>query len=224
MQKALPEGVAAIERLKDLTPNTDFVLECAGHDAVRSFGPEILTRGIDFGIVSSGVLADDSVLNALKSASFRHGARAQVIAGAIGGIDALAAAGPYLRHVTYTARKPPLSWSGSPAESTHNLKQIETPTVVFSASARDAALRFPKNANVVATVALAGSGFDNTKVSLIADPRATGNTHEITATGGGFEFTYSTSGAALPSNPKTSALTAYSAIRAIRQYGPGLTI
>jgi aspartate dehydrogenase len=224
VQKALPEGITAIERLEDLSPRVGFVLECAGHEAVRSYGPAVLAHGIDFGILSVGVLADDLVLDELRTASSRNGCRAQVIAGAIGGIDALAAAGPYLETVTYTARKPPMSWRGSPAEETHDLAQIEKPTCVFSGSAREAALRFPKNANVVATVALAAMGFENTDVSLIADPAARGNTHEIAAAGGGFDFSYTTTGTALAANPRTSALTALSAIRAIRQRSPGLVI
>lgn len=224
VQERLPEGVTAIEQLSDLSPRVGFVLECAGHDAVRSLGPAVLARGVDLGILSVGVLAEDPVLDELRAASLRNGCRAQVIAGAIGGIDALAAAGQCLETVTYTARKPPLSWRGSPAEETHDLAKIDKATPIFSGSAREAALRFPKNANVVATVALAGTGFEETKVTLMADPEAKGNTHEIIATGGGYDLRYATTGAALQANPRTSALTALSAVRAIRQHGTGLTI
>ncbi len=224
VQENLPDSVTAIEELSELSERVRFVLECAGHDAVRSLGADVLGKGIDFGLLSVGVLADNAVLHELRAASLRHDCRVQVIAGAIGGIDALAAAGPFLETVTYTARKPPLSWRGSPAEKTHDLAQIDKATSIFSGSARKAALTFPKNANVVATVALAGIGFERTEVSLIADPAAKGNTHEIAATGGGFNFHYTTTGAALPANPRTSALTALSAIRAIRQRGPGLRL
>ncbi len=54
-----------------------------------------------------------------------------------------------------------------------------------------AALRFPQNANVAATVALAGIGFEETRVRLVADPRLQVNQHAVQAEGsfGRFEMT-----------------------------------
>ena len=61
--------------------------------------------------------------------------------------------------------------------------ELNAPVTVFDGNAREAAQRFPKNANVAATLALAGIGFERTRVELIADPAATGNTHAIEAHG-----------------------------------------
>lgn len=224
VQKSLGPIIQAIESLDDLDEDIALVIECAGHGAVREFGPAILQRGIDFAIVSAGALADDALHQALKDACLSGKARLQVLSGAIGGIDAITAAGTALEDVTYTARKPPLSWGGSPADQTHDLGRITKPTAIFQGTAREAALGFPKNANVVATVALAGIGFDRTLVSLMADPDARGNSHEITATGGGYDLRYATKGTALASNPKTSALTALSVIRMIKGQAPGLIV
>ncbi|NJN05951.1 MAG: hypothetical protein HC814_05655, partial [Rhodobacteraceae bacterium] len=47
-----------IADLKDLSPDIDVVFECAGHDAVRQFGPAVLRRGVDFALASVGALAD----------------------------------------------------------------------------------------------------------------------------------------------------------------------
>lgn len=220
----LPHGVHAITAIEDLHADIDFVLECAGHEAVRTFGPQVLARGIDFGVTSVGALAQAETLDNLRTACAAGEARTIILPGAIGGIDALAAAGSDLTRVCYTARKPPIGWRGSPAEATHDLDRIGHATEIFNGNARDAALEYPKNANVVATVALAGIGFDRTEVTLVADPAATGNTHHITATGPRFELSYSTTGQALPTNPRTSALTALSAIRAIRHRGTGLLV
>ena len=224
IQRGMPSDVTAITELTELHSDTDFVMECAGHDAVREFIADILALGIDAGIVSAGALADAALHQDLRRAALEGNASLRVVPGAIGGIDALAAAGPALDRVTYVARKPPQSWTGSPADKTHDLAALTTATAVFKGTARQAALAFPKNANVVATVALAGIGFDDTQVTLMADPEASGNSHQIEAAGTLFDLDYITKGAALPDNPKTSALTAYSAVRTLLHLSKGLII
>jgi aspartate dehydrogenase len=87
--------------------------------------------------------------------------------------------------------------------------------VVYRGAARQAAMGFPQNANVAASVALAGLGFDKTEVELVADPEATGNTHEIEAEGAAGRVVIRLQGKPSPQNPKTSALTALSVARAI---------
>ena len=112
-QALLPEGIEAIDSLNALDPEIGLVIECAGHQAVRAYGDVILSRGLDFALLSAGALADDDLLNALSTSAVEGDARLRVLSGAIGGIDALAAAGQALTRVRYTARKPPLSWRGS---------------------------------------------------------------------------------------------------------------
>lgn len=207
----------AVTNVADL-PALDLLIDCAGHPGLAAHGPQALARGIDVLTLSLGALADAELSRALTQSATQGGARLHLASGAIGALDALRAAkSGGLTRVTYTGRKPPEGWRGSPAEEVLDLSALQTATAHFEGSAREAALRYPKNANVAAAVALAGLGFEDTQVALIADPTATGNVHDISAEGAFGQLAFSTTGTSLPDNPRSSALAAMSAIAAIRQ-------
>ena len=192
------------------------VVECAGHQAVDLHGVTVLQAGIDLLVVSIGALAEPAREAALVSAARSARQRLLLPAGAIGGVDWLAAARlAGLRQVTYRSRKPPLAWAGSAAEQQLDLGALTQAVTFFRGSAREAALQYPRNANVAATVALAGLGFENTKVEMIADPLAGGNVHEIEAEGAGGLMNTRLVGLPDPHNPRTSLMTAYSVVRCI---------
>jgi aspartate dehydrogenase len=69
---------------------------------------------------------------------------------------------------------------------------------------------YPQNANVAATIALAGLGLDRTRVKLGADPKVAGPLGIIDADGEFGTFRFEILALASPSNPKTSALTGHS--------------
>jgi aspartate dehydrogenase len=213
---ALP-GIDIVEALGDLLARKPKVVaELAGQQAITEHGPEVLKRGFDLLVISIGALAEPALLDRLKTAANEGKSRILLPAGAIGGIDAIAAmrvAG--LTTVRYRSRKPPAAWRGSPAEKVADLDKLTGRTVLYRGHAGEAALLYPQNANVAATVALAGVGFEKTEVELVADPEAPGNVHEIEAEGVAGRFTISLQGRPSRTNPKTSALTALSVARAL---------
>jgi aspartate dehydrogenase len=194
----------------------DLAVDCAGHPALRQHGAAILSRGADLITVSSGALGDAALYEELTTAAREGGSQLRVVSGAIGALDVLAAASiGSLAAVTYRGRKPPRGWRGSPAEEKLDLDGLTGPAVHFTGSARDAALEYPKNANVAASVALAGLGMDDTTVELIADPGVERNVHEVVAEGDFGRFEFHVEGNPLPDNPRSSALAAMSVVREI---------
>lgn len=199
-----------------LAARPSVVAEVAGQQAVAEYGAEVLRRGFDLLVISVGALAEPKLLERLKTAARAGKSRLLLPAGAVGGLDAIAAmrAGG-LDTVRYRSRKPPAAWRGSSAEKVADLDKLTGRTVLYRGSAGEAALLYPQNANVAAAVALAGLGFDKTEVELVADPAAPGNVHEIEAEGAAGRFAIQLQGKPSRTNPKTSALAALSVARAL---------
>ncbi len=194
----------------------DIWVECAGHEALRRHVVPALAQGSSVVVCSVGACAHEELLIELEQASRLGGGRIQFVAGAIGAIDALAAARHSgLTEVCYQGIKPALAWKNTPAEQVLDLDTLQEATLFFEGTAREAAQHYPQNANVAATIALAGIGFEKTRVQLIADPQAAHNQHRIQARGGFGSLAFEVQGRTLPDNPKTSALTAYSVIQAV---------
>ncbi len=207
----LAREVLIVDSLSQLiAARPDLVAEAAGHEAVRECAPSLLSSGIDVLLVSAGALADEGLRASLDAAAARSRARWSVCSGAVGGLDILAAAKlAGLEEVVYTSRKAPLAWRGTLAERLVDLAGLTQADTFYEGDARGAARDYPQNANVAATIALAGAGFERTQVRLIADPGVSRNVHEIRIRSVCADISIEIAGHAAPDNPKTSLTTGF---------------
>jgi aspartate dehydrogenase len=213
----VPPEVLATSRIEEtLGAAPDIVIEAASHEAVAQWGPAVLGHGCELFVLSTGALAADELRETLFAQAQRSGGYLSIPCGALAGFDGLRSlreAG--LTQVSYRSTKPPAAWRGTEAETVCDLDSLQESRVIFRGSAREAARRFPRNANLAVAVALAGVGLDTTEVQLIADPRARGNSGHLVARTENAVLDVELTGMAFDSNPKTSEITGLSVVAAL---------
>lgn len=122
------DAVTVLDDPQSCTEAPDLVLECASQQAVAQYGEAILARGWHLAVISTGALAD----SALEQRLYQAGGRLTLLAGAVAGIDGLAAAKEGgLERVTYQSRKSPASWRGSYAEMLIDLNAVSEAKIFF---------------------------------------------------------------------------------------------
>ncbi len=222
----LPVGVPVLTHPSQLAAvDAGLVVEVAGRDAVAPWGRAALGAGKSFAVSSASAFVDDALLQELTELATTHEAQLIIPPGALGGIDALSAAARMgLDRVEHSIVKPPRAWIGTEAETLCDLPNLRAAQTFFEGTAREAAARFPQNANVALVVALAGLGADRSIVTLTADPDSPGNRHLIVASGAFGAMTLKFDNAPLPENPKSSAMTALSLVRLIENMSVGRVI
>ena len=183
----------------------DIVVEASNVEAAETLIPQITAAGRDVIVCSCGVFARHDDPRDLIGG--RSGAgRVLVPAGAVGGLDVLAAAAragtedARLRHITI---KSPAALNIS--------EQLDESREVFRGSARQAALEFPRTSNASVALALATLGLDRVEVIVVADPQVTRTRHvvEWESPLGRYEMQFENS-LDPDSGGRTSAITAWS--------------
>lgn len=222
----IPKSAQVISDPSELAAlRPDIVAEAAGRASVEPWGTASLGSGASFIVSSVSAFADPDLLASMKELARSSGTQLIIQPGALGGIDALAAARLMgIEAVTHRIVKPPTAWRGTPAEQMCNLSTIEGPTKFFHGSASETANTFPKNANVAMTTALAGIGPDATAVTLIADPGASTNQHQIRAHGAFGALDVTIANNPLPGNPKSSAMAALNLARSVRNQTSSIVV
>jgi len=208
MKKAKDHGIDWITDAQAvLNLDLDVVIEAASHEALESYGEEILRAGIDLIPVSVGALVDSEFLQRLWNAAVEGGSKLHIPSGGIGGLDALQAViNTNVDEVSMTTRKPPLAWKGVSYVEQMNLdlENMVEPTLLYDGPARECVKKFPQSINIAAALSLAGIGFDATHIRIMADPTVQHNTHEIQCKGDAGRFTMTLENVPVPANPKTT--------------------
>ena len=194
----------------------DIVIEAAGQAAVAEYGPVVLNRGLELFVLSIGALADDDLRQCLVGVARSTGTHISIPPGALAGFDGLLSLQQTgLKSVLYRSIKPVAAWRDTAAEDYCRLGELHESYTFFSGSARDAAIRFPKNANLAVAVAIAGLGLERTQIELAADPRAKANIGELFAHTERAVLHVRTSNLGFEANPKSSEITGVSVIAAL---------
>jgi aspartate dehydrogenase len=213
----LPAGARLISTPKELADlDLDMVIEAAGRASVPAWGEAALHHAGCFVVSSTSAFCDDALLKHLIGIASETGGRILVPPGALGGMDALAAAAvSRIVAVTHSIIKPPRAWRGTAAQTLLDLDALKEATTFFTGTARQAAQTFPQNANAAVITALAGIGLDRTRVELVADPGASRNAHRVVASGAFGRMDMLFENEPLATNPKSSEMTALNLVRLV---------
>jgi len=212
---------------EDALERSDLIVEAASQSAVREYIPLALENGKDVLVMSVGAFVDEDFKEKCRIIAKQNHCRVYIPSGAVCGIEGVGAAAlEDVEEILLMSYKHPDAFKGvkylkDKGIDVTNLKKAK---VVFNGFAKDAVHHFPKNVNVAATLSLAGLGIDRTWVRIVADPKATKNTHRIIAKGKFGEIECWTRNTPFPKNPKTSYLAALSLISAVKKISGSMWI
>jgi aspartate dehydrogenase len=210
-----------------LIKNSELVVEAASQDALREFAPQVLWAGRDIMLMSVGALADDELTDHLRRLARKKKCRMYIPTGAIAGVDGVrCAAEGRIDEVTLETRKPPKALRGNEVVEAMgiDIENLKEETILFEGTARQAVKDFPHNINVAAALSLAGLGFDETRIRIIADPNISTNQHTVHLKGSFGEMRSWVSNYPCPDNAKTSYLAALAAISMVRKIASGFWV
>ena len=158
--------------------------------------------------MSVGGLFDEKFRKKLENLAREKNCKIFIPSGAVCGIDGILSANVGgLNEVTLVTTKPPESFG----------RHFDKRSVLFRGNAIDAVKDFPQNINVAASISLAGKGFDETKVEIVADPVVTRISHKILAHGKFGRLRVDLENMPNPNNPSSSYMASLSAIATLRR-------
>lgn len=202
-----------VKDVNDMLDHVDIVIEAASPQAVVKIVPQILEKGKDVIVMSLGALMELNFKNHLEKIAEKNNSRIYAPSGAIAGLDGIKAASiGKIHEVSLVTRKSPRSLGIS----------TDKETILYEGKASDAVRKFPMNINVAAALSITCGKEANVKI--IADPNANYNCHEIHVIGDFGEIRTVTQSTSCATNPKTSVLAAYSAIKLLKSLNDNMRI
>lgn len=199
---------AEIKPVKDFLNDVDVVFEAASQTAVEEYAELVIQAGKDLVVMSVGSLLNEKFRQKIEKIAKEKKCKIYLPSGAVCGIDGvLSASIDTIDEVTLVTTKPAGSLD----------KKFDRRKVVFEGNAGSAVKKFPMNINVAASLALAGVGFDKTKVEIVVDPVVTRISHKILAHGKFGRLRAEVENMPNPNNPKSSYMASLSAVATLKR-------
>ena len=195
-----------------LAEQCDLIIECLPPAAAADLARKVLSRDKNMIMISACAMLLHPEIYELSQKS---SGKIIIPSGALAGLDAVNALNTTkIDSALIASTKPPNGFIGAPyiAQNNIDLDNITEKTCLFRGNALDAAVAFPKNVNVAATLSIAAIGPEHTQVEVWCDPNTLCNSHEITVSGGNSTITSRVDNRPDPSNPKSSALAGHSIV------------
>ena len=203
----------------------DYVLEGAGHDALFSYGPQVLKNQSNILITSTGALTNDSFFEKLILLSTKYNSKIMIPSAGIGALDILTASSyGKLNEVNITVRKNTEAWFGTIAEKKFDLKTYDENLILFSGTVREGAKLYPQNVNISATVALSGLGLDKTNLKIISDSSIKTHIITVNAKGDFGEFNFEENVIPYEENQKTGKIVSLAIIKSIQNLSSNFVV
>lgn len=214
---ALATARPRIVPVAELPEHADIVVECATADAFPEIARAVLGRGrLLLALSAGGVPAFPDMLDFAR----RHGGKIRIASGALPGLDSIrCAAEGTIRSVKLTSRIKPSTFVGEPYFAARGIDFTTPPALavkVFEGHAGEAAAAFPRHFNVAISLALAGIGFERTRVEVWADPTIPGAIHTVELEADEVVLSMTSRNRPSEANPKTSRIIAPSVLAALR--------
>lgn len=171
-------AATSLDELLALKP--DILVEAANPAAMKELAVKTLENGTSIVTLSIGALADNNLLEKIKSAANANGSKVYIASGATGGFDVLRTA-TLMGNATasFFNEKGVRALRGSHHYNSGMENENQT---VFSGTAREAINTFPTGLNVAVAASLATVGPEKLQVTMESTPNFTGDRQRVEIT------------------------------------------
>ena len=201
------------------------LVETATYESFRQVIEPAIMSGCHVIAISVGALVKNLDLIDLAN---KHNSILQIANGTLPGLDILRSAKEgNVSIVKLKSKILPESLEGEEYIKNNNIdltKAKKKPVFIFSGSAREAALHFPRHFNVAVSLSLAGVGLDKTQIEVYADGNLKGALHKMIIKSDVVELEMSSQNFPSSVNKRSSLIVAKSIIAALREINSHLRI